>query len=66
MKLFAELAMVAARFATGRLAWPADRFWDATVAELQTAVEGALGLEASSQALSAADLARLKELFPDG
>lgn len=66
MKLFAELAVGAARIATGRLGWSPEQFWGGTAMEFRTAIEGAFGLEPSSPALSSVDLARLKEMFPDG
>lgn len=60
--------MIAARVATGVLGWSPAMFWDATVAELLTAIEGRFGHEASgvSLPLAIADLNRLKERFPDG
>ncbi len=59
---FAAAARVAARLAT-TLGWSPDAFWAATPAELRTAV--GLDLPIAAPVL-AADLARLKEAFPDG
>ncbi len=46
------------------LGWRPEEFWGATPAEL-SAVIGAMA-PAEEQAASGADLARLKEMFPDG
>lgn len=43
MSWFAELARAAAALATGQMGWSPEAFWGATVAELQTALEGRLG-----------------------
>ncbi len=59
---FAACARTAARLAA-TLGWSPDLFWSATPAELRTAA--GLDLPAAVPAL-AADLARLKEAFPDG
>ena len=63
---FASATRVAARLAA-TLGWSPDQFWSSTPAELRTA----LGLElpppaGSAAPVVAADLARLKEAFPDG
>jgi uncharacterized phage protein (TIGR02216 family) len=73
-RLGSHFALVHARFdvAAARLAglagallgWRPDEFWRATPAEL-AAVLGALAPEHEIPA-SAGDLARLKEMFPDG
>lgn len=73
-RLSGDPALVHARFgaAAARLAglagawlgWRPDEFWRATPAEL-AAVLGALAPEAEAPA-SEGDLARLKEMFPDG
>lgn len=73
-RLGAQPVLVHARFdrAAGRLAglagallgWRPDEFWRATPAEL-AAVLGALAGENDAGA-SQGDLARLKEMFPDG
>lgn len=66
MKDFTDMAMVAARLATGRMGWSPERFWRATAAEFRTAMEGALGISGGEPPLSGVDLTRLKERFPDG
>ena len=59
---FTAAARVAARLAA-TLGWSPDAFWSATPAELRLA----LGLDLDPAAApAAADLARLKEAFPDG
>ena len=63
---FAAAARVAARLAA-TLGWSPDQFWSSTPAELRTA----LGLDLPPVAVpavpaAAADLARLREAFPDG
>jgi len=60
---FATAARVAARLAA-TLGWSPDLFWAATPAELRTAA--GLDLPAIAAPALAADLARLKEAFPDG
>jgi hypothetical protein len=44
--------------------WSPDAFWNATPAELGALVRAALGDEPAP--LGAGEIARLKELFPDG
>ncbi len=58
---FTAAARVAARLAA-TLNWSPDAFWSATPAELRLA----LGLDPAAAPAAAADLARLKETFPDG
>ncbi len=60
---FAAAARTAARLAT-TLGWSPDVFWTSTPAELRTALGLDLAVEAPTAV--AADLARLKEAFPDG
>lgn len=43
MSWFQGIARSAAALATGILGWSPDSFWDATVAELQSAIDGRLG-----------------------
>jgi hypothetical protein len=45
------------------LGWRPDEFWRATPAELATVLKA---LTPDQQGISAEDLARLKEIFPDG
>lgn len=60
--------MVAARLATGRMGWEPACFWNATAAEFRVAVEGMTGMAGGEAAIpiTGAELARLKERFPDG
>lgn len=64
MNRFADVAMVAARLATGRMSWQPDIFWNATPAEFRTAVEGQFGLT-SAFPMTAAELERLQKRIPD-
>lgn len=66
MKFFTDMAMEAARVATGRMGWEPDRFWSATAAEFCTAVEGMLGVKPQEEPVTGVELARLREKFPDG
>ncbi len=59
---FTAASRTAARLAA-TLGWSPDLFWSATPADLRTAM--GLDLPVAVSAL-AADLARLKEAFPDG
>jgi len=62
--LFADGAARLAGLAGALLGWrPAD-FWDATPAELAAVIDALGGERAAS--VDGADLARLKEMFPDG
>jgi len=61
--VFSEAAARLAGIAGALLGWRPDEFWTATPAEL-AAVLSALG--GGAQSVSADDLARLKERFPDG
>jgi hypothetical protein len=60
---FATATRTAARLAA-TLGWSPSVFWAATPAELRAAL--GLDLVAPSAPAAAADLARLKEAFPDG
>ena len=62
--MFSDAAARLAGTAGALLGWRPDEFWNATPAEL-AAILDALTSEETPPA-SAADLARLKELFPDG
>jgi hypothetical protein len=61
--VFSEAAARLAGIAGALLGWRPDEFWGTTPAEL-AAVLGAMAPEEDSA--SADDLARLKEMFPDG
>ncbi|MCG2839757.1 phage tail assembly chaperone [Sandaracinobacter sp. RS1-74] len=62
---FRALARSAAGVATGGLGWPPERFWAATPAELQLALEGRFGAAAGA-ALGRRELAKLRESLGDG
>ena len=62
--MFSEAAARLAGLAGALLGWRPDEFWNATPAEL-AAILAAMAGDAPAAA-SAADLARLKEMFPDG
>lgn len=55
---------MAARLATGPMAWPADAFWNATPAEFRTAVEGRYGMM-NALPMTVAELERLQKRIPD-
>jgi Phage tail assembly chaperone protein, TAC len=59
--VFSDSAALLAGLAGGLLGWRPDEFWNATPAEL-----AAILAPAAPSAASADDLARLKEMFPDG
>jgi uncharacterized phage protein (TIGR02216 family) len=62
--VFSEAASRLAGIAGALLGWRPDEFWNATPAEL-AAVLGAMSGGTAPMA-DAADLARLRERFPDG
>ena len=62
--MFSDAAARLAGLAGALLGWRPDEFWRATPAEL-AAVLAAMAPDAPAPA-SADDLARLKEMFPDG
>jgi uncharacterized phage protein (TIGR02216 family) len=62
--VFSDSASRLAGIAGALLGWRPDEFWNATPAEL-AAVLGAMS-GGDAPAGDAADLARLKEKFPDG
>jgi hypothetical protein len=61
--VFSDGAARLAGLAGGLLGWRPDEFWQATPAELATIVRALAG--DGGGAASGADLARLKEMFPD-
>ena len=63
--MFSEAAGRLAGMAGALLGWRPDEFWRATPAEL-AGVLAALAGESAAAPLSRDDLARLKEMFPDG
>lgn len=64
MTRFSDVALAAARLATGRLGWTPEQFWAATVRDLVLALEGRCGGHVPGAAR--ADLERLMREFPDG
>lgn len=60
---FAEGAGRLAGLAGALLGWPPDTFWAATPAELAAVLNA---LAPRSETAGADDLARLKEMYPDG
>jgi hypothetical protein len=62
--IFAESAARLAGQAGALLGWRPEEFWRATPAELASVIEALAG-ERAPQA-GAADVARLREMFPDG
>ena len=62
--LFGESAGRLAGLAGALLGWRPDEFWRATPAELGSVV--AALMPAAGEGVSAAELERLKALFPDG
>lgn len=61
--MFSESAGRLAGYAGAYLGWRPDEFWRATPIELAAVLRAAAG---DSESASAGDLARLKELYPDG
>jgi hypothetical protein len=61
--VFSAGAAGLAGLAGALLGWRPDEFWNATPAELAAILDA---LAPTSVAASADDLARLKEMFPDG
>lgn len=61
--MFSEAAARLAGLAGALLGWRPDEFWRATPAELGAVLNAMVPEEASA---SADDVARLKEMFPDG
>lgn len=66
---FAPVALRLSGLAGWHLGWSADRFWQATPAEMESIVRVMLGTEeggAGAAPPSRASIARLQEMFPDG
>lgn len=61
--MFSAAAAKLAGLAGALLGWRPDEFWTATPAELAAVLTAMAAGESSA---SADDLARLKEMFPDG
>lgn len=61
---FGEAALRLAGMTGLLLGWRPDEFWRATPAELETVLRAAA--PAAAAAASGEDLARLREMFPDG
>ncbi|HWH22397.1 MAG TPA: phage tail assembly chaperone [Allosphingosinicella sp.] len=61
--MFSESAGRLAGIAGALLGWRPDEFWSATPAELSAVLSAMMPQGAH---VSAAEVARLKELFPDG
>jgi uncharacterized phage protein (TIGR02216 family) len=62
--VFSEAACRLAGLAGALLGWRPDEFWNATPAELAAVLAAMTGDVPA--AADSADLARLKEMFPDG
>jgi uncharacterized phage protein (TIGR02216 family) len=62
--VFSVAAARLAGLAGALLGWRPDEFWRATPAELAAILEAMAG--SAPATASALDLARLKEMFPDG
>jgi uncharacterized phage protein (TIGR02216 family) len=62
--VFSRSAARLAGLAGALLGWRPDEFWNATPAELASILAAMAGEELAPA--SRADLARLKEMFPDG
>ncbi|ARS29121.1 phage tail assembly chaperone [Sphingomonas sp. KC8] len=63
---FAESAARLAGLAGALLGWRPDDFWRATPAELAAVFDALAGHGADGPAAGPVELARLKEMFPDG
>lgn len=62
--MFSDAAARLAGIAGALLGWRPEEFWNATPAELAAVLGAISGGDALTA--DAADLARLKEMFPDG
>ncbi len=63
---FAEGAARLAGIAGALIGWRPDEFWRATPAELAAVLRAFFGEDGMSVPAGSDDLARLKEMFPDG
>lgn len=63
---FSDAAERAAGAACAWLGWRPGEFWEATPAELATALKGFRPATGADEALMGAGLERLRERFPDG
>lgn len=63
---FAEQAARLAGIAGALLGWRSDEFWQATPRELAGVLRAFFGEDGMSEPAGSGDLARLKEMFPDG
>lgn len=63
---FADGAARLAGIAGALLGWRPDEFWRATPCELAGVLSALSGVEGQGAAAGADELARLKEMFPDG
>lgn len=63
---FADGAARLAGMAGALLGWRPAEFWASTPAELETVLRALAGPRDEERALDSAELARLKEAFPDG
>lgn len=66
MTRFADGAAGLAGMAGALLGWRPDEFWRATPAELAAVLRAMTERAAEGPVAGAADVARLKEMFPDG
>ena len=66
MTRFAESAARLAGLAGALLGWRPDEFWRATPGELAAILAALAGRTGEEPAAGGSDLARLKEMFPDG
>lgn len=66
MSGFADAAGRLAGLAGALLGWRPDEFWRATPAELEAVMAALAGGNGDARPADAGDLARLREMFPDG
>ena len=66
MTPFAEGAARLAGIAGALLGWRPDEFWRATPCELAGVLRAFFGEDGLNEPAGSGDLARLKEMFPDG
>ncbi len=66
---FGAIALKLAGLAGWQLGWSADRYWNATPAEMETVVRAMLGADGAAGAETPptrGEIARLMEIYPDG